>query len=168
MYRCAGDDDWIALAVRDDADWHSLCRAINRPDLAADPRFADEAGRRASHDSLDEELTAWTHARSAEACVAEVQVQGVPAEVVIHPRDVAANEQLDHRQMFEVEHHPVTGDHAVPLLPFRLSGVDHWLRLPAPTLGQHNDEVLGSVGVDAARLAALRETGVIGDRPTGT
>jgi crotonobetainyl-CoA:carnitine CoA-transferase CaiB-like acyl-CoA transferase len=88
---------------------------------------------------------------------------GIPASVVIKPSAITANPQVQHRRLFEGEGHPVTGNHLIPALPFRSEHVERWIRIPSPTLGQHNDEVLGSVGVGPADRERLRRTGVIGD-----
>ena len=78
---------------------------------------------------------------------------------------------MGHRGFFEIAGPP--GDRAAPCpgdpLPVRGSDPTAWLRRAAPTLGQHNDEVLGGeLGLTDAELAALRATGIIGDRPAGT
>jgi crotonobetainyl-CoA:carnitine CoA-transferase CaiB-like acyl-CoA transferase len=119
-------------------------------------------GRRAAHDSIDEALSAWCAQREAEDIVECLVAAGVPSAVVIAGRDVVHNPQLRHRGLFEVEDHPVTGPHELPVMPFRFRSVDRWLRRTAPTLGQHNDEVLGEL-VTPERLAQLRETGVVGE-----
>jgi crotonobetainyl-CoA:carnitine CoA-transferase CaiB-like acyl-CoA transferase len=61
----------------------------------------------------------------------------------------------------------VTGEHALPALPFRFRRVDHWLDRPAPTLGQHNDEVLTELGLGSEEIADLRAAGIVGERPAG-
>jgi crotonobetainyl-CoA:carnitine CoA-transferase CaiB-like acyl-CoA transferase len=62
----------------------------------------------------------------------------------------------------------VVGTHSVPVLPFRYGSVEHWARRPAPTLGQHNVEILGGwLGHSEAELAALEAEGVIGTWPEG-
>ncbi|HYA68711.1 MAG TPA: hypothetical protein VED63_08265, partial [Acidimicrobiales bacterium] len=63
------------------------------------------------------------------------------------------------------ERHQVTGEHEIPMLPFRFSRTRSWLRAPAPTLGQHNDEILAELGLDADGIDGLRRKGVVGERP---
>jgi crotonobetainyl-CoA:carnitine CoA-transferase CaiB-like acyl-CoA transferase len=77
--------------------------------------------------------------------------------------------QLRARGFFETLDHPHTGPTEYAGLPFApLRGVHGWCRRPAPTLGQHNDEVLGGeLGLTAVELERLRESQVIGDRPVG-
>jgi crotonobetainyl-CoA:carnitine CoA-transferase CaiB-like acyl-CoA transferase len=56
----------------------------------------------------------------------------------------------------------------LPSLPFRYSSVDRWLRTPAPTIGQHNESVLGGIlGLSPDELRELEAEGVIGSRPSG-
>ena len=72
------------------------------------------------------------------------------------------------RGFFETVEHPVAGDPPVPGLPWRSRGVDRWIRRPAPTLGQHNHEVLGGrLGLTPDELATLEADGLIGTRPLG-
>jgi crotonobetainyl-CoA:carnitine CoA-transferase CaiB-like acyl-CoA transferase len=168
VYPAAADDSWVALAVETDAQWAALVQALGSPPWAADAALGTADGRRDHHDLLDKELGAWTSGRTAEEAVASLSAAGVPAEVVIAARDVLHNPQLQDRGLFETEDHPVTGPHAVPTLPFRFTHVAGWLRAPSPTLGQHNDEVLNALGVDAEAREALRAGDVIGERLVGT
>jgi crotonobetainyl-CoA:carnitine CoA-transferase CaiB-like acyl-CoA transferase len=63
--------------------------------------------------------------------------------------------------------HPVCGEHLVATLPLRFHGVERWLRTPAPTMGQHNHEILAELGLSAGEIAELEAAGVIGTRPKG-
>jgi crotonobetainyl-CoA:carnitine CoA-transferase CaiB-like acyl-CoA transferase len=82
VYRCAGDQRWVAIAVRDDAEWRRCATAMGRPDLAADARFATLADRKANEDVLDALITEWTIARPPEEFVAGLQRAGVPTSLL--------------------------------------------------------------------------------------
>ncbi|MBV9952096.1 MAG: CoA transferase, partial [Acidimicrobiia bacterium] len=159
VYRCAGDDGWVAVAVATDAQWVALREVLGLPD---DPALAGVDGRRAAHDAIDEQVSAWCADREAADVVELLVAAGVPGAVVISARDAVHNPQLRHRGLFEVEDHAVSGQHEMPVVPFRYRSVERWMRRPAPTLGQHNDEVLGEI-VTPERLAQLRATGVVGE-----
>jgi crotonobetainyl-CoA:carnitine CoA-transferase CaiB-like acyl-CoA transferase len=166
LYRAAGDDRWVALAVADDEQWSALRAAVGEPTWAASPALATAAGRRAAHDAVDAELGAWFAGRDATEAAAALSAAGVPAEVVIPAREIAHNPQLRHRGLFEVEAHAVTGSIELPTMPFRFASVPRWMRRPSPTLGEHNAEVLGLVA-DDDELARLRASGAIGERVRG-
>lgn len=143
VFRCAGDDAWIAITCVDDAQLAAL-HAITGPDVDAHCATRNPA-------ELADELIA----------------AGVPAGVVIAPRDVVHNPQLRSRGLFEMEHHPISGDHEILGLPFQIDGQPTWSGRPSPTLGQHNVEVLTEVGLTADEIANLEALGIIGTRPTG-
>ena len=167
VYPCAGVDAWVAIAVETDDQWRKLRTALGEPAALGDPSLEHHAGRRAAHDDIDKALTAWTSPRSAEDAAELLATAGVPAEVVICSRDVVHNPQLRHRRLFEVEPHPVTGEHQLPAMPFRFSRVASWLTRPSPRLGQHNAEVLDELGLTADEIDALAADGIIGNRPAG-
>jgi crotonobetainyl-CoA:carnitine CoA-transferase CaiB-like acyl-CoA transferase len=155
VYRCEGDDRWISIAVVTDEQWAALCSITG---LTLD-RF--------DHDNIDVELSAFTMRHDADELAEQLTAAGVPAGVVIAPRDVVHNPQLRHRGLFEMEHHPISGDHELLSLPFRLNGEPTWTGRASPTLGQHNVEVLSEIGLTADEIATLEANGVIGTRPTG-
>jgi crotonobetainyl-CoA:carnitine CoA-transferase CaiB-like acyl-CoA transferase len=169
VYACRGEEQWVALAVAGDDQWAGLRRVLGDPGWAADPQLATHGGRRAAHDLLDRELSAWFAGRDRDAVVEELAAAGIAAGSVVLPPDVVDNVQLRARGFFETVDHPDTGSTEYAGLPFaRLRGVDRWCRRPAPGLGQHNDEVLGGeLGLSAEELDRLRESQVIGDRPAG-
>jgi crotonobetainyl-CoA:carnitine CoA-transferase CaiB-like acyl-CoA transferase len=169
VYPCAGVEEWIAIAIATDPQWDALRALLGDPDWASDPALATATGRRAAHDLLDARLAEWTADRDARVLSEQLCAAGVPAGYVCDARDIRFNPQLEHRRFFETEDHPVCGPVVLPNAPWRFAGItEPWLRRPAPTLGQHNDEVLGGLlGLDGAELAALRAAGVVGETPKG-
>jgi crotonobetainyl-CoA:carnitine CoA-transferase CaiB-like acyl-CoA transferase len=166
VYACAGEDRWVAVAVATDDQWRALCAVIGRPEWA-DGELASARDRRRRHDEIDDAVAAWTAGRSPAEAVAALDHVGVPSNEVVAAPSIADNPQLRARGLFETEDHPVTGRHEIPMLPFRYSGIDRWLRSSAPTLGQHNDEVFSRLGFSADEIGGLRTLGVIGERPAG-
>jgi crotonobetainyl-CoA:carnitine CoA-transferase CaiB-like acyl-CoA transferase len=170
VYQCAGDEDWLAIAVTDDGQWRRLRDVLGDPEWARDPALDTDRGRRAAHDRIDDELAEWCATRDARATVDALCEAGVPAGHVVDGRDIAHNPQLLHRGYFGREHHPVTGEHPIPTVPFQLAsrrGCD-WISRAAPTLGEHNREVLGGeLGLTDDELADLEASGLIGTRPVG-
>ncbi|HJQ85655.1 MAG TPA: CoA transferase [Candidatus Binatia bacterium] len=168
VYACRGEEQWIALAVAGDAQWRALVDELGRPGWATDSKLATAAGRRPAHDAIDAELARRFGGEDRDALVVRLLARGIPVAPVLHPREAAVNPQLRARGFFATEQHPVTGAHELPGLPMRFSAQASWYRSPAPTLGQHTEEVLREIlGVDEPTLAELRAEGIIGDRPAG-
>ena len=167
LYRGA-DGEWMAVSVEDDTQFAALARAIGAPEWVGDAGLATLAGRRSRHDELDDRLAGWAATRSAEAGAEELAAAGAPAGLVADQRFLGDRPQFAARRFFEDLDHPVVGHQRIPGMPFRYSTVARWLKRPAPTLGQHNHEVLvGAVGLSEPELAALEAEGVAGDRPVG-
>jgi crotonobetainyl-CoA:carnitine CoA-transferase CaiB-like acyl-CoA transferase len=141
IYRCAGDDEWLGLAVGDNNQWLALCRVIGRPDLAADESLRTPAGRLARQDDLDVELRAWCATQPKRAAAAALQDAGVPAAHLANGGDLAADEHLLARGFLHELSHPETGTHRYPGLPFRLASSPGAIRRAAPCLGADGDEI---------------------------
>ena len=148
VYRCAGEDDWIAVSVRTAAHRAALVEVIG----------ADDVG-----------IEQWLVTQNADVAAERLVEAGIPAAVVISPSLVTDNPQLIYRGFFERLEHPRTGEGLYPCPPFtRLDGMQRWLRRTPPTLGQHNAEVLTELcGLTAEDLERLAADGVIGTRPKG-
>ncbi|WP_028651698.1 CaiB/BaiF CoA transferase family protein [Nocardioides halotolerans] len=158
VYRCSGDDRWLALSVLDDDQWRALCEVLGAEELAGDARFSSMRDRHARHEELDAEITARTTARDAVELMHELQRRGVPAGAMKDYRDLLENDpQLRHRGHFVVLDHPEMGPSAYNAPPFRLSSIDEpVLRAPAPLLGQHTREVLTEVlGLSGSEIDAM-------------
>lgn len=169
LYACRGhhvsdDPQWLALSVASPEHWEALLGWLGRPDWAT--RIGtDLASRRAHHDALDARLRDVFASRERRACVEELVAAGVPAAAVVDPRTISEHPQLVARGFFETVEHPIVG--ALPTMgaPFRFASVSRWLHRAAPTLGQHDAEILRELGYDDARIASLRREGVIVDQP---
>jgi crotonobetainyl-CoA:carnitine CoA-transferase CaiB-like acyl-CoA transferase len=174
LYPCRGHDPvaaprWLALSVADDAQWAALARVLGDPAWARADDLATHAGRRAAHDRVDVRLREWAAERDLEDTVALLCAAGVPAARVADPRATGRNPQLADRGFYERVDHPVVGAHATPTLPFRYASVDRWLTSAAPSLGQHNHEILADlVGLSDTEIDDLREAGVIGELPASS
>ncbi len=173
LYACAGSqpgaEKWLALSIASDAQWVALRGLLGEPEWAMKSDLDDASGRRHHHDAIDREFEAWVATRELAPLVAELRELGIPASEVANACSfVQSNPQLQARGYFERPQHPTVGALPLPSLPFRFGSVDRWLRTPAPTLGEHNDEILaGILGLSAEDMASLAAEGVIGTRPEG-
>jgi crotonobetainyl-CoA:carnitine CoA-transferase CaiB-like acyl-CoA transferase len=167
VYRCEGDERWIALSVEEE-QWPALVDLLGNPEWAQDPALLTVAGRFEAHDRIDEHLSDWFGTQSRDAAVERLAAAGVTAAPVLDNRDLVTQPVFEVRGFAEWCDHPVVGRLPVPTLPYRWSGIEQWIRYPAPTLGQHNHEVLSSIlGLDDGEIQQLEEQGVIGTRPAG-
>lgn len=169
LYACAGEEQWLAVSVADDAQWRALVEVIGDASLAEDDALSNLDGRRAAHDRIDEVIVEWAAGRALDEALDALVAAGVPVARLADPRTVHTHPQFVARGHFEDAPHPVVGSLPIAGMPFRMSGRDRWIEQPAPTMGQHNVEVLGGMlGLDDAEVDRLTEAGVIGTRPVGT
>jgi crotonobetainyl-CoA:carnitine CoA-transferase CaiB-like acyl-CoA transferase len=155
----------VSIAVRSQEEWQCLCALIGQT-WTADPRFADAESRRQNTAVLDEYLASWTTAREAQEIMGLLQGQHIPCAQVLTPWTVFDNPQFQARGFFEEIHHPEAGTHLYAGIPWKLSRTPGRVRMAAPCLGQHNEEILGSMlGLSEAHIAELITRGVTGRTP---
>ncbi len=163
IYAAAGDDRWVVISVDDDAQWPALAALLGHDDWA---EWADRADRQAHHDEIDAAIGDWMARRDRDAAVAELLETGVPAAPVITGRESKDNPQLAARGHHQWMDHTVVGRVPYPSFPARFNGHYHPLGRPAPTLGQHNEEILRDVlGLDHTEITRLAQAQITGTRP---
>src|SRR5205085_2361331 len=94
IYKCRGDEQWLALSVESDSHWQGLCDVLGHPTWTKEPEFATFADRQRNHDALDEGLLAWTADQSLTEIVEMLVERGVPAGSVRDPREMSTHPQL--------------------------------------------------------------------------
>jgi crotonobetainyl-CoA:carnitine CoA-transferase CaiB-like acyl-CoA transferase len=138
-----------------------LCQAIGRPDLSADPRFRENAARIAHYQELAAILEEVFQEDTTAHWLRRLEEAGVPAGPIYTLAEVYADPHVRAREMAVEVEHPVAGRVQNIGIPVKLSGTPGRIARPAPTLGQHTDEVLAWLGVEKAAIARLREAGVV-------
>jgi crotonobetainyl-CoA:carnitine CoA-transferase CaiB-like acyl-CoA transferase len=162
-FKCQGDDDkWVTIACGSDAEWQALCRAMGKPELATDKRFANAAARKANEDALEDIISSWTKERDRWEVTEALQKAGVAAFPSMSNKDLATNPHLMTRGYLVQKEHPEVGKRIHAGIPWQMSGTPCEVRAAAPLRGQHTDYVLRDViGLSEAEVRKLREGKVL-------
>jgi crotonobetainyl-CoA:carnitine CoA-transferase CaiB-like acyl-CoA transferase len=156
-YPCAGEDEWVAIAVTTGPQLRALCQLIGQPGLAGP---ADREGE------LARAISAWTSGLGKYEAARRLQDAGVPAAPACSGADVSSDPGLLATGLIRELTHPEAGRHAYPGLAYRLARTPGGVSGPAPCFGEHNDAVLrGILALPGERIAELRRAGAITDRP---
>ncbi len=166
IYRCAGDDNWIALACETDDQWRGLADALGIAHLADDQRFAGAPDRKDNEDALEAELSGAIAQLNADDCVARLREAGVLAAPVNSAPAVMADPQIQSREYFVAIDRAVVGTHLYPGAVARLPETPLRADTPAPLLGEHNRQVFAELlAMTDEDIAELERSGVIGSSP---
>ena len=139
LFRCAGDDRWLALSARNTVDWLEICRVIGRDDLASRDDLRTLAGRKAAEDEIEAAITAWTCGQGVWQATASFEAVGVPAGPNEDIEDLVETDPSMQGFFHEFDH-PVGIRFMAQNQPFLWNGE----RLPirrAPFFGEHNEQV---------------------------
>ncbi|UWU75782.1 CoA transferase [Bradyrhizobium huanghuaihaiense] len=162
-FRCAGEDNWIVVAATDEEMWHRLALLIGRPDWAEDASLKLAEGRRAIEHVIETEIAAWTLARDADQAMTELQGVQVAAGVALLPIDLLKDRHLKSRAFLQQLERAFVGWHPQPSMPIREGERPTAIHTAAPTLGQHNREILSTLlGLSDAEIEQLAREGIIG------
>jgi len=150
-----GADRWLAIAVDNDVAWRALAGAIGRADLANDLALATLSGRKAREDDIEAAIAAWAKALDPREAAEALQAAGVAAAMVTPTHELFADPHLQDCGYWALQFRRYVGDHFTPHAPLRYDGERPPVIRPAPTLGEHTDEVLAELGI--ARTSAAAE-----------
>ncbi len=160
VFRAA--DAYLTLGVANNALWRQCCAALERPELASDPRFDTEARRVENRAALVPLLDEILGTRPADEWLKRLEAAGVPAGRIKSVAEVCESEHLKARGMIVPLAHPAAGGIRVMGVPIRLHATPGAAAGPPPVLGQHTDAVLRRVlGLRPAAIARLRADGVL-------
>lgn len=157
------DGRWFLIAANSNALFRRLCSAMERPDLADDPRFADNPSRVKHAAVLDAAISHWTTGLTLDAVAARVEAADVPCSRIYDIADIAADPQFLDRGMVRRVADPRLGEVLHPgIVPAMTGGPAGGIRWTGPDVGAHSEEVLGDLlHMEAAEIEALRKEGVI-------
>ncbi len=157
VYRCIGDDAWVAIAARNDDEWKSICNVIGQPNLASKARFRTIADRKRNEAALDDIVEAWTRTVHSNDAMTLLQNAGVPAGPVMDVIPLMEDSHFASRGYVVDMVHPEVGKRQVAGIPARFSAIPDLAYFHAPLLGQHNDFVFGEVlGHPSERVEELK------------
>jgi crotonobetainyl-CoA:carnitine CoA-transferase CaiB-like acyl-CoA transferase len=155
-------EGYVVVATRQENFWRSLCAVLDDPDLASDPRFADNGSRVEHRDVLVPRLERIFRTRTAADWLERLRTAEVPAALVNNVDGAFAEPPVEEREMIVEYDHPEVGTVRLPGNPIKMSDAPGTISRPAPRLGEHTDEVLGRVlRLSAKDIAGLREKGAI-------
>jgi formyl-CoA transferase len=160
-YRCA-DGGYAIVAGNGDSIFRRLMECIGRPDLAADPALAGNAGRVAQVGMLDAAIGDWTARHTVEEVLAALDAAHVPAGRIYTIADIAADPHYAARGMLQQVRMSDGSQLAVPGFVPKLSLTPASHRHNAPAVGADTDAVLKEIGLSEEQIAALRARGIVG------
>ena len=148
-------DGWINIGAANQANWKRLVEVIEKPKLANDPRFLDNAARLKNLPALIEILTARFRARTTSDWLARLEAAGVPAGPVLSISEMLTDPQVLARQMVVEVEHSRLGLMKTLGPPVKFSATPGGVKHGAPQLGEHTREVLREYGYSDAEITAL-------------
>nr|WP_253075675.1 CaiB/BaiF CoA-transferase family protein [Bradyrhizobium sp. 2] len=157
----SSDGRHVVIAGNSDAIFKRLMLVIGRPDLADDPALASNDGRVRSNALLDAAITAWTSQRTMDEILARLDAADVPAGRIYSVADIVDDPHYAARDMILPTELPGDVTVKMPGIAPKLSDTPGAVKWPGPTLGQHTDEVLAGLGLQAGDIAQLRRSGAV-------
>ena len=165
-YPCQGqtpeDQRWVSIAVANDDEWRGLVEAMGSPAWAADERFASRYWRHQHRHELDTLMAEWTSGRDAWEITGLLQSRGVAAMPVMDAEERLYDRHNRERGLYQEIEHPALGVEPIFNLMWNLDKTPPSIRSHAPTLGQHNRQILcDMLGLSEPELSDLEERQIV-------
>ncbi len=161
VYPTAGGE-MVLIAANQDSVFGRLAKAMGRPELAQDERFATHGARGTSMAELDDLIAGWSATQDADALLELLNEHGVPAGRIYTARDMLADPHFAAREAIVRLAHPELGEFAMHNVVPKLSSTPGRVRHVGPELGEHNEEIYRNLlGLPDDELSSLRSAGVI-------
>jgi crotonobetainyl-CoA:carnitine CoA-transferase CaiB-like acyl-CoA transferase len=159
-FRCK--DGHLIIATVGDEHWQRFCRAINRPDWAADPGYRSKRQRWEKKYILQEEIEKITVNYTVKEVGEMMDRERVANSPILNIQQVVDDPHLNARGYFVEVEHPVIGKSKIPGIPFKLSETPGEVERPSPLVGEHNELILGKyLGMSKAEVSQLKAEGVL-------
>ena len=163
VFPCKGRDQWILIQIKSEAEWESVMDMI--PTLRSFSCL-EPMERRAKFIEIEAVIGEWTSTRSAKDLMAALQAVCVPAAILNDVADLMEDPHLVSRGYMQFLSRAFVGEQPHPSAPWRFGDAPIRISSSAPTLGQHNQDILGGLlGLSNGQIASLSRDGIIGNKP---
>ena len=155
-------DGYITAGAMSDKEWAGMVRALDKPEWLEDERFRTPAGRMKHADARLDMTAEVMKTRTSAEWLARLDAEQVPCAPALSRQDMLTNEQIVVNRLIVESEHPHVGRTRMTRPAARFAETPAELRLPAPMLGEHTEQVLTEIGLSSAQIADLRAGGVFG------
>jgi crotonobetainyl-CoA:carnitine CoA-transferase CaiB-like acyl-CoA transferase len=156
-------DGWLTLGAPNQKTWRQFIAMLDAPEIADDPRFADNAGRMANKPDLIATLARYFKRRTTAEWLAMLEKAGVPAGPVLSIREMHAHPQTQARRMVQTVEHAAVGRMHTLGLPIKFAGTPGAIKCGAPVYGEHSREILKEAGYQASEIDEMIAENVVAE-----
>ncbi len=149
-------DGFLNLAATSNKNFVKFCKLIDREKMGADPRFASAGLRARNKEALNELIATALRAKTSKEWFDIMVAERIPCGPVYNVREVFADPQVGELRIKRSVKHPRLGELDLIAQPCEITGFDRALRTATPDLGEHNEEILQSLGYDAEAIEKLK------------
>jgi crotonobetainyl-CoA:carnitine CoA-transferase CaiB-like acyl-CoA transferase len=149
-------DGHLNFAATSNKNFQIFCKLIDRESMAADPRFASTAARRQNKEAMNEMIAETLRTKTTSEWYERLVAAGLPCGPVYNIKQAFADPQVEALRIRRSVTHPRLGELDLVAQPCEITGFDREIRTATPDLGEHNHEILGSLGYSAEEIEKLK------------